>query len=96
MENVGYNEPSPYLPGRARKEWFMHDHSSDEMELLKQLMVGALSGFGDAVALDKVTPEKAAHKALVMVESAIEEIQGRGNLGMLGDQKANVFEKPER
>ena len=74
----------------------MHDHSSDELELLKRLMVGALSGFGDAVALDKVTPEKAAHKAIVMVESAIEEIQGRGNSGMLGEQKVAVFNKPDR
>ena len=74
----------------------MHTHSSDELELLKSLMVGALAGFGGAVAMDKVTPEKAAHKAIVMVESAIAEIQGRGNLGMLGEQKANVFEKPDR
>ena len=74
----------------------MHSHSPEEMELLKHLMVGALAGFGDAVAVYRVTPEKAAHKAIVMVESAIAEIQGRGNLGMLGDQKSNVFEKPDR
>ena len=74
----------------------MHTHSSDEMELLKGLMVGALAGFGDAVAADKVTPEKAAHKAIVMVECAIEEMQGRGNLGMFGQQKAAIYEKPDR
>ncbi|MCH7546071.1 MAG: hypothetical protein IID30_06680 [Planctomycetes bacterium] len=74
----------------------MHDHSSDEMELLLRLMVGALAGFGGAVAVDKVTPEKAAHKAIVMAESAIEEIKGRGNLGMFGQQKTNVYVKPDR
>ena len=74
----------------------MHDHSTDEMELLLRLMVGALAGFGDAVAANKVSPEKAAHKALVMVESALAEIKGRGDAGMMGKQKSNVFVKPDR
>ena len=66
------------------------------MELLERLMVGALAGFGGVVAVDKVTPEKAAHKAIVMAESALEEIKGRGNTGMLGQQKSNVYVKPDR
>ncbi len=74
----------------------MHDHSTDEMELLLRLMVGALAGFGDAVAANKLSPEKAAHKALVMVESALEEIKGRGDAGMMGAQKSNVYVKPDR
>ncbi len=74
----------------------MHDHSTDEMELLLRLMVGALAGFGDAVAANKLSPEKAAHKALVMVESALEEIKGRGDAGMMGKQKSNVYVKPDR
>lgn len=74
----------------------MHKHTSEEMELLKHFMVGALAGFGDAVAADKVTPEKAAHKAIVMAESAVDEISGRGNIGLLGEQQAAVYVKPER
>ena len=74
----------------------MHDHSTDEMELLLRLMVGALAGFGEAVAANKLSPEKAAHKALVMVESALEEIKGRGDAGMMGKQKSNVYVKPDR
>ena len=31
-----------------------------------------------------------------MVESALEEIKGRGNIGMMGEQKSNVYVKPDR
>jgi len=72
------------------------ERSEHEMEMLVQLTAGALGGFGEAVALGKITPEKAAHKAVVMAESAIAEMRGEGTLGAMGTQEAAVFEKPQR
>ena len=49
----------------------MTDDSHETQELLNQLVAGALAGFGDAVANNKISPEKAAHKAVLMAEGAI-------------------------
>ena len=73
----------------------MSDRTPEEEVLLTQLTAGALSGFGGAVAENKISPEKAAHKAVVMAESAMNEMRGEG-LGSLHEQKMMVFEKPDR
>ncbi len=74
----------------------MYDRTPEDEDMLVKLTVGALAGFGDAVANNKIPPEKAAHKAVVMAESAVHELHGEGNAAMLGKQHANVFEKPDR
>lgn len=73
----------------------MSNESEERMEILIRLVAGALGGFGDAVAAAKLSPEKAAHKAVVMAESALNEMRGEG-LGSLHEQKMMVFEKPDR
>ncbi len=73
----------------------MSDQPRENEAFLVQLTAGALSGFGDAVANNKLSPEKAAHKAVVMAESAWNEMKGEG-LGSLHEQKMMVFEKPDR
>ena len=42
------------------------EHKDDKWETMTVLVAGALSGFGDAVANNKLSPEKAAHKAVLM------------------------------
>ena len=74
----------------------MTDDSHETQELLNQLVAGALAGFGDAVANNKLTPEKAAHKAVLMAEGAILEMKGESVLGNMNTQKMQVFEKPDR
>lgn len=74
----------------------MHGRTPEELELLSILTAGALSGFGDVVASGKFSPEKAAHKAVVMAEAAISEMMGKTTLGAMGDQKTAVYEKPDR
>ena len=73
----------------------MADRTEHEMEVLTQLVAGALGGFGDTVAGGKLSPEKAAHKAVVMAEAAIAEMTGEGT-GSITEQKMMVFEKPDR
>ena len=70
----------------------MTDRSPEDEALMTQLVAGALSGFGAAVADNKISPEKSAHKAVVMAESAMNEMRGKG-LGALNEQKMMVFEK---
>lgn len=74
----------------------MTDESHVNQELLNQLVAGALGGFGEAVANNKITPEKAAHKAVMMAEGAILEMKGESTLGSMDRQKMVVFEKPDR
>ena len=74
----------------------MTEESRAKQELLHQLVAGALAGFGEAVALNKITPEKAAHKAVLMAEGAILEMKGESELGSMDKQKMMVFEKPDR
>ena len=74
----------------------MTDDSQANQELLNQLVAGALGGFGDAVANNKLSPEKAAHKAVMMAEGAILEMKGESVLGSMNTQKMQVFEKPDR
>lgn len=74
----------------------MNDESHENQELLNQLVAGALAGFGDAVAHNKMSPEKAAHKAVLMAEGAILEMKGESVLGSMEKQKMSVFEKPDR
>ena len=74
----------------------MTDDSQANQELLNQLVAGALGGFGDAVANNKLSPEKAAHKAVLMAEGAILEMKGESVLGSMNTQKMQVFEKPDR
>ena len=72
----------------------MTERTADERALLIQMTIGALGGFGDAVATNKIPPEKAAHKAVVMAESAINEITGHADA--LLQKKSNVYIKPDR
>lgn len=74
----------------------MNDEPHENQELLNQLVAGALAGFGDAVANSKISPEKAAHKAVLMAEGAILEMKGESVLGSIAKQKMMVFEKPDR
>lgn len=74
----------------------MSDESCVDQELLNQLVAGALAGFGEAVANNKISPEKAAHKAVLMAEGAILEMKGESELGSMDRQKMMVFEKPDR
>ncbi len=74
----------------------MDTKSKQELDQLTVLVAGALAGFGEVVAKGTCTPEKAAHKAVVMAESAITEMQSGDSVGALGDRSANVFEKPDR
>lgn len=74
----------------------MNDEPHAKQELLNQLVAGALAGFGDAVVNNKISPEKAAHKAVLMAEGAILEMKGESVLGSMGQQKMKVFEKPDR
>ena len=74
----------------------MTDESHESQELLNQLVAGALGGFGEAVANDKITPEKADHKAVLMAEGAILEMKGESILGSMDRQTMVVFEKPDR
>ncbi len=74
----------------------MTDESHENQELLNQLVAGALGGFGEAVANNKISPEKAAHKAVLMAEGAILEMKGESILGSMDKQKMVVFEKPDR
>lgn len=74
----------------------MTDDSHANQELLYQLVAGALAGFGEAVAHNKISPEKAAHKAVLMAEGAILDMKGESELGSMDKQKMMVFEKPDR
>ncbi|MCH7545668.1 MAG: hypothetical protein IID30_04615 [Planctomycetes bacterium] len=74
----------------------MTDDSHENQELLNQLVAGALGGFGESVANNKISPEKAAHKAVLMAEGAILEMKGESILGSMDRQKMVVFEKPDR
>lgn len=74
----------------------MSEYSEQDMDRLVQLIAGALGGFGADVASGKCTPEKAAHKAVVMAESALAEMRGESAMGQIGSQDVMVFEKPER
>ena len=74
----------------------IHGRTPEEFELLTVLAAGALSGFGEAVANNKLSPEKAAHKAVLMAEGAIMELKGENALGAIDQQKMMVFEKPDR
>ena len=73
----------------------MSNRTPEERAVLIQLAAGALSGFGDAVAAGKIPPEKAAHKAVVMAESAVKEIDGETRFGEERREQL-VFEKPDR
>ena len=74
----------------------MNTNTEHQLNQLTVLVAGALGGFGEIVALGKCTPEKAAHKAVVMAESAISEMQSGDSLGSMGGQTTTVFEKPDR
>lgn len=74
----------------------MNTKTDQGIDKLTVLVAGALGGFGELVAKGTCTPEKAAHKAVVMAESAILEMQSGTSLGAMGDQTTNVFEKPDR
>lgn len=74
----------------------MSDRAEHEHEQLNILTAGALAGFGDAVANNKISPEKAAHKAVLMAEGAMAELKGDNTLGAIDQQKMNVFVKPDR
>lgn len=74
----------------------MHGRTPEEFELLTILTAGALSGFGDAVGNNKLSPEKAAHKAVLMAQGAIQEMRGENALGAIDQQRMQVFEKPDR
>lgn len=64
--------------------------------MLTVLVAGALAGFGEAVANNKISPEKAAHKAVLMAEGAVLEMSGTNALGAIDQQKMQVFVKPDR
>ena len=72
------------------------ESKDDKWDTLTALVAGALSGFGDAVANNKLSPEKAAHKAVLMAEGAILEMEGNNSLGAIDQQKMQVFVKPDR
>ena len=74
----------------------MSNESDERIELLTRLVAGALAGFGEAVGAGKLSPEKAAHKAVLMAEGAILEMKGESVLGSMDKQKMQVFEKPDR
>ena len=74
----------------------MNELAEHEREQLNILTAGALAGFGDAVANNKLSPEKAAHKAVLMAEGAMAEMKGDNILGAIDKQKMSVFVKPDR
>ncbi|MCZ6835127.1 MAG: hypothetical protein O7G85_05070 [Planctomycetota bacterium] len=73
----------------------MAERTERELEMITRLVAGALGGFGESVGSGKVSPEKAAHKAVVMAESAFSEMLGQSS-GNITEQKMMVYEKPDR